>query len=105
MGNALAQDAHGRPPDPLELEFPDGIFNTIFKGKEIKVKKWKREKEKENKTTHIQVISSNQVFLKRGFPENQVFSSKNCINISGKYKKKKSVLHQNKKSDFATAQI
>ena len=82
------------------------VFSTqFFKGKEIKVKKWKREKEKENKTTHIQVISSNQVFLKRGFPENQVFSSKNCINISGKYKKKKSVLHQNKKSDFATAQI
>ena len=28
MGNALAQDAHGRPPDPLELEFPESIYNT-----------------------------------------------------------------------------
>ena len=48
---------HGRPPDPLELEFLDSIFNTLLKGKKEK------EGGKKNLTIHNQVFSSNQVGL------------------------------------------
>ena len=84
MGNALAQDAHGRPPDPLELEFLESIFNT------------KKEKEgKENQTIHNQVVSSNQMFRKRGVPGNQ----KECVAQKLKSKIER-IFKQTEKSRF-----